>query len=177
MARVPSGSDAAFDLRDSSDVALVSKAQPEPIGSATCTKRIRASAIALDRIAPASTRADSRAPSQLWQDVIEGGCEVVDSFHADGRLFILAKRSAYPTNGSHRFTAQERRVVRFALAGESRKATGYRLGISRTRVSFLLRSAMAKLGVKTQAQLILLIRGFNTALREGDRASWPGYDR
>jgi len=38
--------------------------------------------------------------------------------------------------------------------GQTNKMIGYRLGLSRSRVSLLLRSAMRKLGVRTRAQLV-----------------------
>jgi DNA-binding CsgD family transcriptional regulator len=37
---------------------------------------------------------------------------------------------------------------------------GYRLGLSKSRVSMLLRSAMRKLGVRTRSQLVIKLRDF-----------------
>jgi DNA-binding CsgD family transcriptional regulator len=45
-----------------------------------------------------------------------------------------------------------------AALGESSKLTGYRLGISPSRVSTLLRAAMRKLDVRTKAQLVVMVR-------------------
>jgi len=56
-------------------------------------------------------------------------------------------------------TEREHQVTPYAALGESHKIIGYRLGISRSRVSALLSSSMRKLDVKTQAQLVLRMHG------------------
>lgn len=97
----------------------------------------------------------------LWQGLVRGEWTAVDSFERDGRRFVLAKR-----NGGHRghlrgLTPRELQVLTYAARGESHKATGYRLGLSAARVSSLLKSVMRKLGVRSQAQLVLLMRGLH----------------
>jgi len=103
---------------------------------------------------------DARSALELWQRLVCGEWTVLDSFRLRGRLFILAKRSGRRCAHRHELTAREDEVLLCAALGESRKATGYRLGLSRSRVSTLLGSAMRKLGVRNQAQLVLLMQGF-----------------
>ena len=85
---------------------------------------------------------------------------MLDSFQVRGRLFVLARRSGPRCTHRHGLTARENEVLLHAALGESRKVTGHRLGLSRSRVSTLLGSAMRKLGVKNQAQLVLLMQRF-----------------
>ncbi|MBW2552410.1 MAG: helix-turn-helix transcriptional regulator, partial [Deltaproteobacteria bacterium] len=47
----------------------------------------------------------------------------------------------------------------YAALGESGKLIGYRLGISTSRVSAVLKDAMRKLRVHTQAELVEKMRG------------------
>jgi len=47
-----------------------------------------------------------------------------------------------------------------AVMGHSNKIIAYRLGLSTSRVSLLLRNAMRKLGTRTRAQLIEKMSGF-----------------
>jgi DNA-binding CsgD family transcriptional regulator len=53
---------------------------------------------------------------------------------------------------------RERQVVRYAAFGQTNKMIAYRLGLSRSRISLLLRSAMRKLGAKTRAQLVQMVQ-------------------
>ena len=54
--------------------------------------------------------------------------------------------------------AAEHEVAVAAALGESSKLTGYRLGISPSRVSTLLKGVQRKLGVRTKAQLVVMVR-------------------
>jgi DNA-binding CsgD family transcriptional regulator len=46
------------------------------------------------------------------------------------------------------------------VLGQTNKMIAYRLGLSKSRVSMLLRGAMRKLNVQTRAQLVLKMRDF-----------------
>jgi DNA-binding CsgD family transcriptional regulator len=88
----------------------------------------------------------------------KGELSMLDSFERNGRRFILA-RPHDPSLGDPRtLTPNEQQVVLRTARGESRKLAGYHIGISRSRVSRLLGSAMRKLGVKTQAELVMKVR-------------------
>ena len=49
----------------------------------------------------------------------------------------------------------------YAVSGQTNKLIAYRLGLSTSRVSMLLRGAMQKLGVQTRTQLVLKMRSFD----------------
>ena len=83
---------------------------------------------------------------------------MVDWFDSDGRRFIIAKLDATKRGCARGLTNRERQVALSAALGESNKVTGYRLGISPSRVSALLKAAMRKLGVRTKVQLVVMVR-------------------
>lgn len=100
----------------------------------------------------------------IWQTLVRGESSVLDCFESDRRLYIVLKPNARSLELDD-LTARESEVLLCAAAGESRKVTGYRLGLSRSYVSTLASSAMRKLGVRTQAQLVLLMRSFRQGTR------------
>lgn len=79
---------------------------------------------------------------------------MVEWFDTDDRRYMLAVPNAPRVMDPRGLTKRESQVVAYAALGDSHKLIAYRLGISRTRVSGALGSAMRKLKVKTQAQLV-----------------------
>ena len=120
----------------------------------------RAAAVRYDWTFGNHRMSDSSEALRIWQGVVQGHCPVLDSFDAGGRHFVLIDANAHDSGRWPELTRREHQVVACASLGESRKATGYRLGISPCHVSSVLKSAMRKLGVKTQAQLVYLMRSF-----------------
>ena len=53
-------------------------------------------------------------------------------------------------------------VVAYVVCGHTNKLIGYNLGLSKGRVSTLLRSAMRKMGVQTRAQLVSKLHDFGS---------------
>ena len=73
---------------------------------------------------------------------------------------VLFRNPNPPCVGDPRnLTEREIQVVSYAALGESGKLIGYRIGMSESTVSRALDSAMHKLRVKTQAQLVEKMRG------------------
>lgn len=83
---------------------------------------------------------------------------MVDWFDADGRRLVLLKLNPSKSSCGCGLTPREEQVALSAALGESSKVTGYQLGISPSRVSALLKAAMRKLGVRTKAQLVIMVR-------------------
>jgi len=79
---------------------------------------------------------------------------MVDWFDTDGRRFVLAIPNS-PNVIEHRgLSERESQVVTCAVVGHSNKMIAYRLGLSTSRVSTLLRSSMRKMGFRTRSQLV-----------------------
>lgn len=124
----------------------------------TETELRREAALRADRARHLLPHLDAEQALRLWEGLLAGRWVLVDWFDAKGRRVIIAKRTASGDEHSARMSGREREVAHFAAQGESSKLIGYRLGISPSRVSTLLRAAMAKLGVRSRAQLVVMIR-------------------
>lgn len=122
---------------------------------------LREAAIRIDRARGDLRRQDSEEALRLWQGLVRGRWSLVDWFDTDGRRFLLAKPNPPNIGDPRGLSEREYQVATYAALGESGKLTGYRLGISPARVSCLLRGAMRKLRVRTQAQLVVKMRGFS----------------
>jgi len=107
-------------------------------------------------------RSDPHKAIEIWKALVRGRWSTVDWFDTDGRRFILAVPNAPEVTDPRGLTERERQVVSYAAVGQSNKMIAYRLGLSRSRVSLLLRSAMRKLGTRTRAQLVQRIRELDT---------------
>jgi len=140
---------------------LVSRA----LGSATkpdASAAIRRAAKDVDKARGPLRRTDPEGALRLWKGLVRG--EWTLWFDSDGRRFILAKPNALRIKDPRDLTEREAQVVTYAVAGESSKIIGCRLGLSSSYVSRLLSRAMRKLGVKTQAQLVEKLWGIQQAL-------------
>ncbi len=101
---------------------------------------------------------DAERALLLWEGLVRGRMKLVDWFDANGRRIVLVKLNDVKGSCAAGLTAREYQVAMGAALGESSKVTGYRLKISPSRVSALLRGSMRKLGVKTKAQLVIMVR-------------------
>ncbi len=122
----------------------------------------RDAALGLDRTRRELGKTESDRVRPLWEGLMRGRLTLVDWFDADGRRLILIKLNGSKSGCACGLTVREREVALSAALGESNKITGYRLGISPSRVSTLLRTAMQKLGVRTKAQLVVMVRVLGT---------------
>jgi DNA-binding CsgD family transcriptional regulator len=120
---------------------------------------IREAAVRVDRARGKLRRSDPEKALELWHGLVRGRWSLVDWFDTDGRRFVLAKHNAPRLGDPRGLTEREHQISTYAARGESSKIIGYRFGLSPPRVSTLLKDAMRKLGVKTQAQLVEKMRG------------------
>ena len=126
---------------------------------------MREAAIRIDKARGELRRTDSDRALELWEGFVRGRWSLVDWFDSDDRRFVLVVPNA-PNFGDPRgLTEREHQVAAYAARGESNKLIGYSLGISPQRVSTLRAFAMHKLGVRTQAQLVLKFRTFQASRR------------
>jgi DNA-binding CsgD family transcriptional regulator len=123
---------------------------------------LRQAAIAIDKARGSLRESDPEKALEVWQALVRGRWSAVDWFDSDGRRFVLALPNAPRISDPRGLNERERQVVAYAAMGQTNKMIGYRLGLSRSRVSFLLRAAMRKLGVRTRAQLVSKVREFES---------------
>jgi len=119
---------------------------------------LRDAARGLDEARPHLGTIDTERALLLWEGLVRGRMKLVDWFDADGRRILLMRLNDVKGSCGCGLTAREYQVAMGAALGESSKVTGYRLKISPSRVSALLKGSMRKLGVKTKAQLVIMVR-------------------
>ena len=152
---LPHDAEAIFDVRSARITDAVGQAR-----DVTATERLREAAIAVDRARGGMRRSDPEKALEIWQALVSGRWSTVDWFDTDGRRFVLALPNAPEVSDPRGLTDRERQIVAYAAMGQTNKMIGYRLGLSRSRVSLLLRTAMRKLGVRTRTQLVSRMREF-----------------
>lgn len=131
-----------------------------PAKARNATERLREAAIAIDRARGALRGTDPAAALAGWKALVKGRWSVVDWFDSDSRRFVLAIPNAPQVKDPRGLNKRERQVAWMAAAGMTNKMIAYRLGLSTSRISLVLRIAMRKLGVRTRAQLVSKMRDF-----------------
>ena len=115
---------------------------------------------------PVMSQRDPDKALEVWQGLVRGQWSLVDWFDSDGRRFILVVPNLPGLGDPRGLTERELQAATFAALGESNKLIAYRLGISKQRVSLLVKTATKKLGAKTRAALVLKMRTFPSAAPE-----------
>ncbi|PRQ05905.1 Bacterial regulatory protein, luxR family [Enhygromyxa salina] len=138
---------------DEADAVLRPSGELEHLDDATAPSELLREAVA--RVERArSRRADEREALELWQGLVAGQWSLVDHFEGSGRRYYVAVCNSTQAAASRALTRREAEVVAYLASGTSTKATAYALGLDMVTVRGYLRSAMAKLGVRTRAELI-----------------------
>jgi DNA-binding CsgD family transcriptional regulator len=146
---LPYGADAVLDASTFGVTDAVNNAQlPESL------RELRSAAIRIDHARGRLRRDDPHKALKIWWALLQGRWSMVEWFDTDDRRYILAVPNAPRVTDPRGLSERESQVVAYAALGDSHKLIGYRLGISRSRVSNALSLAMRKLNVKTQAQLV-----------------------
>ncbi|MEJ7731464.1 MAG: helix-turn-helix transcriptional regulator [Polyangiaceae bacterium] len=102
---------------------------------------------------------DRRSPEQarsLWSAVVAGQWALIDRFDADGKRYLVARRSASAAAARSPLSAREYQIACMVAAGQSNKAISYELGLAASTVATHLSSAMQKLGVPSRVELVQL---------------------
>ncbi len=129
----------------------------EAVGRAkhrTTAKRLRDAAVTVDRARGKMRSTDPDNALKIWKALVRGRWSMVDWFDTDGRRFVLAIPNAPDMTDPRGLSERERQIVTYAVLGQSNKMIAYRLGLSTSRISTLLRSSMRKMGFRTRSQLV-----------------------
>jgi len=146
---LPCGADAVLDANSFGVTEAVNDARlPDSL------QDLRDAAVRIDRARGRLRRDDPQKALKIWWALLQGRWSMVEWFDTDRRRYILAVPNAPRVLDPRGLTKRESQVVAYAALGDSHKLIAYRLGISRSRTSNALSSAMRKLKVKTQAQLV-----------------------
>jgi len=152
---LPYDAEAIFDANSFQMIDAVERAQER-----STTKKLRDAAVAVDRARGKMRDTDPERALQIWKALVRGRWSMVDWFDSDGRRFVLALPNAPRIHDPRGLNERESQIVAYAVLGQTNKMIAYRLGLSKSRVSMLLRRAMRKLNVQTRAQLVLKMRDF-----------------
>jgi DNA-binding CsgD family transcriptional regulator len=102
---------------------------------------------------------DRRSPEQarsLWSAVVAGQWALIDRFDADGKRYLVARRSASVAAARSPLSAREYQIASMVAGGQSNKVISYELGLAASTVATHLSSAMHKLGVTSRVELVQL---------------------
>jgi DNA-binding CsgD family transcriptional regulator len=152
---LPYDAEAIFDAGSFRITDAVGQAQER-----TATSKLRDAAVTVDRARGRMRDTDPERALEIWQALVRGRWSMVDWFDSDGRRFVLALPNAPRVSDPRGLTERESQIVAYAVLGQTNKMIAYRLGLSKSRVSMLLRGAMRKLNVETRPQLVLKMRDF-----------------
>ena len=153
------GSEPATDLPHGAEVVIdpssfrVTDAQGQA-KSRDARNALREAAVQVDRARGRMRESDPEKALELWKALVRGRWSTVDWFDSDGRRYVLGLPNPPGVTDPRGLTEREMQVVALVLSGQTNTMIGYNLGLSRGRISTLLRSAMHKVGVRTRAQLV-----------------------
>ena len=108
----------------------------------------------IDRARSRRGRADPIAALELWQGLLAGRWSLVEHFDSDGSRFMLARRNDPGVPDPAVLTRRQRQVVFYASLGLSNKETAYALGLAENTISAHLAAGLARLRLKSRAELI-----------------------
>lgn len=131
-----------------------------PAQQSATTRKLREAALRVDRARGPLRNEDPEEALETWKALVRGRWSMVDWFDSDGRRFVLAIPNAPHVSDPRGLTERESQVVASAGLGHTNKMIAYRLGLSTSRVSTILRSAMRKLNFRTRSQLVKEMRNF-----------------
>ena len=126
----------------------------------TTAKKLRDAAIIVDRARGKMRNTDPDNALEIWKALVRGRWSMVDWFDTDGRRFVLAIPNSPNVTDPRGLSERESQVVTLAVLGHSNKMIAYRLGLSSSRVSTVLRSAMRKMGFRTRSQMVKQMGAF-----------------
>ncbi len=124
-----------------------------PARERDAANRLREAAVAVDRARSKFRKSDPERALEGWRALVRGRWSIVDWFDTDGRRYVLAIPNAPEVVDPRGLTEREAQVAEMAASGLSNKLIAYRLGLSTSHISSVVRVIMRKLGVKTRAGL------------------------
>ena len=120
-------------------------------------RTLKEAAVALDR---ARRRAglDPEDPGGLWRGLVTGEWSIVDEFDADGRRYVVVRRTEPRGRAADRaLTFRERQAARLAGSGHANKLIAYEMGLAESTVAEHLKRAARKLGCRSRVDLVRVV--------------------
>jgi len=126
------------------------------------------SALDVIRAAVRARERDARSPREgvsraLWPHLVAGRWSLIDDDDDREPRRILVVRHRPHERPHMKLTAAEARTLELSIGGESMKRAGGELGSTKSTVYRALDRALAKLGARSVAEVVALVRGFPRA--------------
>jgi DNA-binding CsgD family transcriptional regulator len=118
---------------------------------------LRRRAIEIDRARSHLRHRDPETALLLWKGLLDGEWSLIERFERDGRRYYVACENAPDGRGPRSLTKRERQVVELAARGHTNKLAAYTLGLAEASTSLHLTRALKKLGVRTRAELAIIV--------------------
>jgi DNA-binding NarL/FixJ family response regulator len=118
---------------------------------------LREAAKAVDRARGSMRRSNPDEAVARWRALIAGRWSLLDHFDSDGRRYLIARPNEPAGVGFSALTQRERQVLGLAAHGHPYKIIAYELGLSVSTAATHLGRAMAKLGIDSRRQLLMLM--------------------
>jgi DNA-binding CsgD family transcriptional regulator len=114
---------------------------------------LKEAAVSIDRARARMRREDPEGALDAWRTLVLGEWSLVETFESDGRRYLVARKNPPNALASPLLTVRERQMLGFYARAHAVKLIAYEMGLSPACVSRSLRSAKAKLGITSPAQL------------------------
>jgi DNA-binding CsgD family transcriptional regulator len=138
--------------------------------SQSARETLRRTALQIDRACGPKGGSPEDALS-LWTALVAGRWSVVDHFDTDGRRFFVAWRNDLAVPAHRRLTERELQVALYAALGHPNKLIAYELGVGPSAISMHLHAAQKKLGLRTRAALMDIVRSLVPPLPANARSA------
>jgi DNA-binding NarL/FixJ family response regulator len=108
----------------------------------------------------ASDASPADAPNMcaLWRALVEGRFRLVERFERNGQRYYVLRENLEEAQSFRQLEPRERRLATILGWGESEKAAAYALGVTPSAISAILKTTLAKLGLRSRVDLVLLVR-------------------
>jgi DNA-binding NarL/FixJ family response regulator len=92
-----------------------------------------------------------------WPSLVAGRWSLVEHFDSSHQRFLVAVVNPPERHASLALPAREAAVAELVGQGHSQKFVAYELGLQRSEVSRSLRSALSRLGLARESDLVALV--------------------
>ncbi len=108
--------------------------------------------------ATGTSPADAPNMCALWRALVEGRFRLVERFERNEQRYYVLRESLEEPHAFPPLDLREQRLATLLGCGESEKAAAYALGVTPSAVSAILKTTLAKLGLRSRVDLVLLVR-------------------
>jgi DNA-binding NarL/FixJ family response regulator len=112
-----------------------------------------------DAAVRASESPPAAAPNldALWRALVQGRYRLIECFEQSGWRYYVLYENLDDRGYAVRLNAREQSLAEAVGRGESEKVAAFALGVTPSGASAILKSVLAKLGLRSRMDLVLLV--------------------